>query len=316
MVVPSHDRPLRLRWLLNALEEQTLAADRFEVVVVHDSSGPATAELLAGHPLTRAGRLRYDERVPGSAMAGEKRNMGWRMARAPLIAFTDDDCRPDPRWLEELLAAAAREPGAIVQGRTRPDPFEIELLRAPHARTIDVDPPGPYAQTANILYPRDVLERADGFSELRLNSGEDTDLALRARSAGAQFAGAGDAVVFHAVEALTLRQALRVTRKWDDLAYVVKRHPQMRERLSLGIFWRPAHGKLLLAAAGLGLGAARRRPAAALLALPYLAERLPVRRGKRRLARSVVELPGRVAIDAAEIRTCARGAVRHRTPFL
>ena len=29
VVVPSHDRPLRLRWLLNALEEQTLDRSRW-----------------------------------------------------------------------------------------------------------------------------------------------------------------------------------------------------------------------------------------------------------------------------------------------
>lgn len=57
VVVPSHERPLRLRWLLNALEEQSLRRKRFEVVVAHDS-GPATHEVLAGHPLARTGMLR------------------------------------------------------------------------------------------------------------------------------------------------------------------------------------------------------------------------------------------------------------------
>ena len=36
VAVASHERPLRLRWLLNALEEQTLERARFEVVVCHD----------------------------------------------------------------------------------------------------------------------------------------------------------------------------------------------------------------------------------------------------------------------------------------
>ena len=59
VVVASHDRPVRLRWLLNALEEQTLDPARWEVVVGHDSAGPETAELLATHPLARSGRLRH-----------------------------------------------------------------------------------------------------------------------------------------------------------------------------------------------------------------------------------------------------------------
>ena len=51
--MPSHDRPLRLLWLLNALEQQTLAADRWELIVAYDSRPPQTQQLLAEHPLTR-----------------------------------------------------------------------------------------------------------------------------------------------------------------------------------------------------------------------------------------------------------------------
>ena len=101
VAVASHDRPLRLRWLLNALEEQTLAD--FEVIVAHDS-GPETEELLRTHPLASDGRLRHLSFRPGPGPA-EKRNAAWMAARAPLIAFTDDDCRPPADWLERLAAA-------------------------------------------------------------------------------------------------------------------------------------------------------------------------------------------------------------------
>src|SRR3954468_16803872 len=70
VVVPSHDRPLRLRWLLNALEEQSLPAGEWEVVVGHDSSGPETDELLRTHPLATAGTLRHVTLPPGSAPPG------------------------------------------------------------------------------------------------------------------------------------------------------------------------------------------------------------------------------------------------------
>src|SRR4051812_13976662 len=141
VVVASHDRPLRLRWLLNALEEQTLERARWEVVVAHDSRGPETEALLRDHPLAAAGVLRHLTFAPGPGPA-QKRNAAWRAATAPLIAFTDDDCRPPPDWLARLLAAAAARPGAMVQGATRPDPDERELLlRAPHARSQDITPP-------------------------------------------------------------------------------------------------------------------------------------------------------------------------------
>src|SRR5215208_455548 len=83
VVVPSHERPLRLRWLLNALEEQTLDRARWELVVVHDCRGEATAELLRTHPLAAAGVLRTRRLPEGTGTPARQRNVGWRMARAP-----------------------------------------------------------------------------------------------------------------------------------------------------------------------------------------------------------------------------------------
>src|SRR3954447_9385248 len=124
VVIASHDRPVRLRWLLNALEEQTLAPERFDVGVGHDSHDPETETLLHSHPLTEAGRLRSVRLPAGSAPPGRNRNAALGLVGAPLVVFTDDDCRPPPEWLERALVAAHRHPGAIVQGTTRPDPDE------------------------------------------------------------------------------------------------------------------------------------------------------------------------------------------------
>jgi GT2 family glycosyltransferase len=316
VVVPSHERPLRLRWLLNALEEQTLDRSRWELVVVHDSRGDESEELLRTHPLAAAGVLRHERLAPGTGTPARQRNTGWRLASAPLVAFTDDDCRPEPRWLEELLAAARANPGAIVQGAVRPDPYETDLLRATHVRTLEVAPPGPFGQTASILYPREVLAAAGGFDEsLPTAAGEDTDLAMRARSRGVAYVGAPEALVNHAVEAYGLVGYLRLTWKWRHLPLVAKRHPELRRLFPLGRFWRRSHPLFLLAAGGL-VASGRARPAA-LLALPYAHDLLRRRGGRvRGTARAAVEAPGRVAVDAVEVAAFAWGSVRHRTLFL
>src|SRR3546814_14989469 len=36
------------------------------------------------------------------------RNAGWRAARAPVVAFIDDDCTPAPGWVAALARAFAR----------------------------------------------------------------------------------------------------------------------------------------------------------------------------------------------------------------
>jgi GT2 family glycosyltransferase len=300
---------------LNALEEQTLERSRWEVVVAHDSRDE-TAAMIDQHPLAAAGVLLQRRLEPGTGTPARHRNLGWRATRAQVVAFTDDDCRPEPEWLEVLLAAARAHPGAIVQGATRPDPFERDLLKATHARTQEITPPAIFAQTCNILYPRAVLERLGGFDEqVPTASGEDTDLAMRAREAGSAYVAEPAAVVNHAVESLSLRTMLRLSWRWRHLPLVTKRHPAIRDEYLLGRFWKPTHLTLPLALAGAGL--ARRSPVAAALALPYLRETLG-RHGVHPRGRllATAALPGRVAIDAVEIAALCWGSARYRTLFV
>ena len=301
VVVPSHARPLRLRWLLNALEEQTLPREDFEVVVVHDSD----YDFVAAHPLAPR-ELRVAPCGPAT-----KRNAGWRAASADLVAFTDDDCRPPAEWLERAVAAAAAHPRAVVQGATRPDPDEVVLVRAPHHRTVSVEPPTIEAQTCNIVYPRALLERLGGFDEgLGTIGGEDVDLAERAKEAGAAVVAAPEVLTFHAVDVVGLRARLRIAWRWRDLPAVARRHRSFRRAAVLGVFWKPRHAWLTLALAGF----AARRP---LLALPWLYAALPsYGPGPRGRLRAVSELPGQAAVDAVELLALARGSVRHRTLFL
>jgi glycosyltransferase involved in cell wall biosynthesis len=312
VVVPSHERGTRLRWLLNALEEQTLPRSQWELVVVFDSTDD-TEELVRTHPLAP----RYVRLTPGSGTASVQRNAGWRAARADLIAFTDDDCRPEPGWLSRLLDVARAHPRAIVQGATRPDPYEAEIMKwAPRARSIEEsDPPGPHAQTCNILYPRAALEAVGGFDESIRTAGEDLDLAARVRATGAAYVGAPEAVVYHAVDTYSLLAMVRFNKRWETLPLVFRRHPELREQLEYGVFWKRRHAFLPAAIAGAALH--RREPLLALLAVPYVLHALP-HRGTHPMGRvrAVAELAGRAVVDASEMWTMAKGSVRYRTLML
>jgi GT2 family glycosyltransferase len=316
VVVPTHNRALRLLWLLNALEEQTLPRERWELVVVHDSTDE-TAEVLRTHPLAEAGVLRDVRLEPGTGTASRQRNTGWRAARADTIAFTDDDTRPEPDWLENILAAARRNPSAIVQGRTKPDPFEAEIMEfAPRPRSIDEDdPPGPHAQTCNILYPRAALEEVDGFDESIATAGEDWDLKLRAEKAGYGYVGEPRALVYHACDEFSLPKAITFNKRWQTLPKVLKRHPEQRAILHRRLFWKHTHLWLPPAVAGVLLH--RREPLFLLLAAPYVLYSLP-HHGTHPLGRlrAAFELAGRAAVDASEIAAMVSGSVRYRTVML
>ena len=316
VVVPSHDRPLRLRWLLNAMEEQTLPRERWELIVGHDSSGPETEELLRTHPLALDGTLRHVTLEPGTAPPGRNRNAAVELARAPVIAFTDDDCRPPADWVEKALAAAERHPGAIVQGSTMPDPDEANIgIAAPHVRTQTIWPPRPWAQACNIIYPRDVLERCGGFPE-DMFVGEDTALAEAARAMGVDYVAARELVTRHAIDEATLVGQVRGAWRWQGLPLLIRRHPRMRDEFPLGYFWKRTHVWAPPAIAGVFL--MKRSRLAAALAVPYLVHAVPKEHGQhpRGRFRASIELPGRFAIDVSEMLALAWGSIKHRKLFL
>jgi GT2 family glycosyltransferase len=315
VVVASHDRQRRLATLLDALAAQTLPRERWELIVVHTYEPREAESLLGAHELSRVGMLRNFPVPRQGASPASQRNRGWREAGAPLIAFTDDDCRPREDWLERLVAAARAHPGAIVQGATRPDPFEREQLWKTHVRTLDVDPPGRFTQTCNILYERAMLEAAGGFDEVAV-TGEDIDLARRVRARGAGLVGEPEALVYHAVESLSFREKVDSNRKWQHLAYVVKRHPELRQDCHMGVWWKTEHLYAAIALAGL-LAAPRKPWLAPLAALPFYRSMRPrfgdSPRAYLQMARRMPEL---WLVELAEIGTFVRGSVRYRTLLL
>jgi len=308
VVIATRGRETRLAFALEALAAQTLSPEDFEVVVVRDGGVPERAAQAPPGPA-----VRFLTREPAGG-PGAARNVGWRATEAPLIAFTDDDCRPAPGWLEALLGAAGGQE-TIVQGATEPDPEERHLLGG-LARSQFVDRATGWYETCNMAYPRELLERLDGFDETFELAGEDTDLALRALAAGARSVFEPRALVWHAVLARHLPAALRDTLRWRSVPRLLRRHPAQRRAIYLGWFWKESHARLLLAATGALV--ARRRPlAAALLGLPYLELYLRTYdRTPRGLTRAALDLPARVAVDALETAVTARAAVRERVPVL
>jgi GT2 family glycosyltransferase len=296
--------------LLAALAAQDLPAVEFEVVVYDDASGDGTAELVRQHAKSMKCKVRLieGERNMGPAHG---RNTAWRAARAPLVAFTDDDCVPATDWLRNGSRAFSDPTVGAVVGHVEPAPDQLHLL-GPFSRTLRVTDARFFA-TANCIYRRDALEAVDGFDErFRRAAGEDTDLGLRMIEVGWTAGYAADALVHHDVRASDLRAAMREAwLKWIDLALVVRKHPQIRNTLLYGrVFWKKSHALLLLAV--LGAIASAFVPWAGLLAAPYVYYRLwslPLAGGLRRLT----TFPGALLLDLLEVGAMLRGTARYRT---
>ena len=310
VVCATFNRPEAVARLLDALAGQDLDG-RFEVLLSDDGSPSAVLErlrsLVASSPLDV--RLLENGRNRGACAA---RNAGWRAASAPSIAFTDDDCRPDPSWLRHGLAAL--ETSDVVVGAVRPDPDQLRHA-GPWARTLRVED-ARYFQTANVLYRRDDLDQVGGFDERFVHGGEDTDLGMRVVALGRRAVFDPHAAVVHDVrEESAWSLAWISARRWRDLPLVVKCHPQLRVTAAYRRwFWKRSHPPALVALLGLLIG-----PFAlpgSLLVAPYLWERLvrhpPARAWRRRLRL----LPGAFLVDVAEVVACVRGSARHRTLLL
>jgi glycosyltransferase involved in cell wall biosynthesis len=325
VVAATHDRADRLDALLASLWAQTLDPCAYEVIIVDDGSSDATPAVL-GHWLRRADgpslHVLRRERAGGPATA---RNDGWRAARAPVVAFTDDDCRAAPDWLEAglgaLRAAAGGTPDGetIVQGATTPDPLESHRL-GPFSRSLTVTSLDGWFATANIFYPRSLLERLGGFdgATFRGAGGEDTDLAWRALGDGVPAAFCPDARVWHAVHDAGPLGRLRNAARWAETMAVFARHPELRRRnLVRGIFWKDSHYLLVRTLLALLLP----RPLRA-VAVTYLAWRYGVQLWQRAHhdgdgdGGGAASIPFFVVHDAVEVATAARGALRYRTIVL
>jgi glycosyltransferase involved in cell wall biosynthesis len=310
VVVAAHNRAERLQILLDALAQQTLGPDRFDVVVVDDGSRDATPEVLA--QAAGAGPLRLTvltQPTPGGPAAA--RNRGWRAATAPVVAFTDDDCRPEPTWLATLLQALGGRDDVLVQGRTAPDPREADAL-SPYARTLDLPTQSPHYETCNIAYPRAVLERLGGFDEgYPAPAGEDTDLGFRAVGDGISAVFASDAVVYHAVHQIGPKGVLKFALRAAEDVRTYKANPELRSLLPQGVFYRRTHPLLLQAA--LAAATTRKAPVTALFAVPYL---MNVRGRAKAQNGGVGHMPFLVLNDVVELAATVKGAVRYRVPII
>jgi hypothetical protein len=214
-----------------------------------------------------------------------------------------------PAWLEALLQAAQEHPGAFLQGKVTPIPEEWPSF-GPFSHTVVVEELSRGFETANIAYPRELLERLGGFDAAAFSKagGEDTDLGWKAIAAGAQPVFVADALVHHAVVDLGPLGQLRNAARWDESVLSYKRHPALRKTLYLRLFWSREHWWALRALVALALPR-RLGWLRMALAAPYVV-RLVERRSGPLLA------PYIVLRDAIEVGTMVRGSIRYRTLVL
>lgn len=239
VVIPHLNDAARLAVCLTALAAQRLAPGQtFEVVVVDNGSHAPPAELVAGFPGMRLAA----EATPGP---GPARNRGIALARAPVVAFLDSDCIPDPGWLAAMLAGFAGDPGCTIQGGAveifaadpgRPNLAEAFDLVYGIRQQWTIARHG-FAATANLAARREVFAAVGGFEGLHVS--EDMEWGMRAQAKGFPTRFNPDAVMRHPA-----RDSMAdLRRQWDRH---VSHHWSMQPKTARG---RAAWGLRALAMA-------------------------------------------------------------------
>ncbi len=254
VVISVKNRSALLWDCLTGLAVQTLGNDRFEVVIIDNMSSEDLGAVVR-RARTELGLLIRSTRTTEDRGPAPARNLGVSMAEAPIIAFTDSDCRPDPAWLAIGLAAFDESDVAFATGPVLPKLNQVAGLTS----RVTFAPPveNPTFPTANAFYRRAIFLKFGGFNpELsfddpfgRATECADTDLAWRIVDAGRQHRFVADAVMYHEVESLGVLMWLLEPSRLFVLPELIRRHPQLRrELLTARLFFYPPSWLLYLGA--------------------------------------------------------------------
>ncbi len=294
VVVPTFKRPALLARCLAALANQDIPRDLYEILVCDDAASDYTrrqVEVLRqewdGQP-----PLRYLA-VSGSRGPAGARNLGWRAAKAELIAFTDDDTIVHRDWLRQgshALRASSADTAAVSGATDMPLP----------------DPPNDYERdaagltrsefiTANCFLRRSALVVVGGFDpRYTMAWREDSDLHFALLDHGLTVRRVEQARVTHPLRPVRFAAGLGMQKKVMFDMLLRRKYPLLyrrRIRAHAPRFYLVVSASLVAAAgfAAMGYWAAAATAAVLWLALSavFFLRRL---RGTRRTLRDVTDL--------------------------
>ena len=200
IVIPTFNRPERIRECVNALKALDYPRESFEVILVDDGSPqPVIPQWSAEAASLNLQVIRQNRQGPAHA-----RNTGLERASGSLVAFTDDDCRPHQQWLLSLAAAHRQDPAAAFAGPVhnafpRSIPSEASQMLVDYCRRyFNRRRDGIFYTSNNLAFPARQLRSSGGFdTTFPLAAGEDRELCARWIQHGFRIVYISDAAIDH-----------------------------------------------------------------------------------------------------------------------
>jgi glycosyltransferase involved in cell wall biosynthesis len=222
VIVPTRNRRARLQSTLDDLEAQSFPRADFEVIVVDDGSSDDTVAWLTENARACVCSTRHEG--PGPA-----RNAGAAAAHGEYLAFTEDDVRISPDWLERADRHLRANAVDVLEGRT--------VLEGTHRNTRRAEAvPVPSFIPCNLFVRRSAFGQLGGYSPSFFDSRsglyfrEDADLGFRALECGMTHLIDPTVLVEHPEQFLSLPACFRHARRYvfDPLLY--RRHRALYRR--------------------------------------------------------------------------------------
>lgn len=228
----SRNRKETLRTVLLTLAEQSIAPERYEVVVIDDGSTDGTGAMIA--ELQMPYRLTYGYQ-PHAALAAA-RNHGLRLCRGEIMLYIDDDVMADRHLLEEHLRSHAEHPRCVVNGWVN-HVEEPVIPERPKFTMADISTS--FFWTSNVSVRTAFLWQAGLFNESFKEYGwEDQELGLRLMALGLVRKTNYKAIGYHIKRPPTtanIEGALRQAEaKARTALHYIRLHPRQRTRFSTG----------------------------------------------------------------------------------
>lgn len=204
IIICSRNRGAQLKRSLEAIENQDFK-DIWELIIIDNGSTDNTNFVIDEFVNTAKCLVKTTfEPKPGLSRA---RNRGLSLSRGEVVAFTDDDCYPEPDYLTAIDHCFRTHNISFCGGRILLfDPTDrritIQELNKKKAINPHLYLPSGLIRGANMAFERNAILSAHGFDErlgagTRFNSGEDTDLLRRLITNGCSGIYDPSIVVYH-----------------------------------------------------------------------------------------------------------------------
>jgi glycosyltransferase involved in cell wall biosynthesis len=230
VVIATWQRTHLLSRCLNALVEQDIADNRYEIIIVTDGPDLPTLQFIQHWLYAYKGNVTVNcFSLPVKKGPAAARNAGWRKALGELIVFTDDDCLPMPNCLHQYWLAYTpyRNTPIAFSGKIKvplsgmPTDYEMNTWRLEEARFV----------TANCACSRKALELTGGLDEeFTMAWREDTALEFDLSEKEIPIIKVPTAVIVHPVRAANWGISIKEQKKGMFNALLYKKHTLLYEK--------------------------------------------------------------------------------------